>query len=810
MALELWTSGIAHAGVAPGAPAWAPSRLRFSVTGVVQGVGFRPFVHRLALELDLVGLVGNDSCGVFIEVEGSEPALEQFGARLIGEAPPLAHIERVVATAIDTVGENGFRIVESAPAVGARSLVPPDVAVCAQCLAEVADPAGRRHRYPFTNCTNCGPRFTIIGALPYDRPTTTMAAFSMCAACRAEYEDPGDRRYHAQPVACPDCGPRVAFERGGSVVFGTDQVIGRAQASLAAGEVVAVKGVGGYHLGCDAKSDAALVRLRERKGRVDKPFAVMVPDVAAARELAWVDDAEAAALESAARPIVLVRRRRHASISTLVAPGNPLIGLMLPYTPLHYLLFRPVPEAASVLGPLAAGGAEPGAAWAGAPVPRALVLTSGNVSDEPICTDDGEARVRLGALADAFITHDRPIFVPCDDSVIRVIDGQVQPVRRSRGFAPLPVHLPVEVAPTLAVGGELKNTFCLAAGRHAFVSQHLGDMGSRETLETFERCVDSFVKMYSIEPERWAADPHPRYATRRWAMARAGEEHVVAVQHHHAHVAAVMAEHGLDGSSPVIGVAFDGTGYGIGDDGGPEIWGGEVLVADYGGFARAGHLRPLLLPGGDAAVRNPCRVAVAYLTALGIDFDRALPAAAACDDMELAVVRRQVEGNIGCTPATSMGRLFDAVASLLGVRHRISYEAQAAIELEGLASQAGLEPAPPPWSFAIDDQAVIDPRPVLQGLVADLSAGAEPAELSLGFHRAVAEAASHVAVLVRSRRGSLPVALTGGVFQNELLTRLTRAALDEEGFEVLTHRLVPPNDGGLSLGQAIVAGYGRS
>ena len=766
----------------------ASVRRRLIVTGLVQGVGFRPFVHRLATELGLAGFVGNDAACVFIEVEGPQCVLDQFAARMVSEAPVLARVESVRTIAVVSVHEPGFRIVASTSAAGVRTLVPPDVAACQDCMDEVLDGDDRRYRYPFTNCTNCGPRFTIIRDLPYDRPSTTMDGFPMCPACRAEYEDTDDRRYHAQPVACPACGPRIAFERGGLVVFGTDRVLAAAQQSLADGEVVAVKGIGGYHLGCDGASDTALERLRVRKGRVDKPFAVMVADVAVARELAVIDDDEEAALRSPQRPIVLVRRRGDAPVSSLVAPGNPLIGVMLPYTPLHHLLFLPVPGAIAVPR-------------------RVLVLTSGNLSDEPICIDDADAQRRLGALADAFLTHDRPIHAPCDDSVIRVMDGQLQPVRRSRGYAPMPVSLAVEVVPTLAVGGELKNTFCIASGRHAWISQHIGDMGNLETLDAFGRSVDDFLQMYAIEPVRWAVDRHPGYGTRRWVVRRAPSSSVVEVQHHHAHVAAVMAEHGLDGSSPVVGFAFDGTGYGVGDDGRPQIQGGEVLVADYAGFERAGHLRPLPLPGGDAAVRNPCRTAVAYLTALSVGFDRALPAAAACDDVELDVVRRQVQRNVGCVPTTSMGRLFDAVASLLGVRHRISYEAQAAVELEALAEHGTIDPWAPRWSFAVGDDAVIDAAPVVRGLVDDLLAGVEPADLALGFHGSVARAVRQVADLLRSGRGSMPVVLTGGVFQNALLTRLTTDGLERDGLEVLTHRLVPPNDGGLSLGQAVIAGY---
>lgn len=764
-------------------------RRRLLVSGVVQGVGFRPFVYRLAVELGLQGFVGNDPSGVFVEVEGPAEALDSFAARLASEPPSLAVVTAVDAHTIACVGDTGFRIVASGGADGLVTSVPPDVAVCPDCLAEVLDPGDRRFRYPFANCTSCGPRYTIIRDLPYDRPATTMAAFDLCSACRAEYEDPADRRYHAQPIACPACGPQLSFRRGTDLVTGTDASLVAAQAVLAAGGVVAVKGVGGYHLACDAGSDTAVGALRRRKGRSDKPFAVMVADLDEVRALADVDDVEAAALLSPARPIVLLRRRVGAAVSDLVAPGASRLGVLLPYSPLHHLLFAPVPGSAVA--------------------PRAtLVLTSANLSNEPICTDDAEARVRLGPLVDAFLTHDRPIHVPCDDSVVRVVDGLVQPVRRSRGFAPLPVALPVEVAPTLAVGGELKNTFCLATGRQAWVSPHVGDMENLETLDAFERGVDGFRRMYRIDPTVCAVDGHPQYLTGRWARRHVAPEEIVEVQHHHAHVAAVMAEHGLDGTQPVVGMAFDGTGYGVGDDGRPEIWGGEVLLADYKGFERVGHLRSLPLPGGDAAVRNPCRVALAYCAALGIDLAEHSPSVAACDPVERGVVRRQVERNLHCTPTTSMGRLFDAVSSLVGVRHRISYEAQAAMELEVLAEQATTS-APPPWLFALSPTGVIDPEPVLRGVVGALDAGALAPDVARWFHEAVARATLDAARLVAARHGRRPVALTGGVFQNTLLARLTRLGLEGDGFEVLSHRLVPPNDGGLSLGQAVIAGVAR-
>lgn len=767
------------------------------VTGVVQGVGFRPYVYRLAGELGLVGFVGNDAVGVFVEVEGDAATLDTFVGRLADEAPRLARVDSIESTTIGPTGGTEFTIVESVDADGPRTLVPPDVATCPACLADLRDPADRRYRYPFTNCTDCGPRFTIIRDLPYDRLATTMAGFAMCPDCAREYRDPNDRRYHAQPVACPACGPQLRFERSGAAATsGTDAVLSAVHAALAAGEVVAIKGLGGYHLACDATDDASVVRLRERKGRVDKPFAVMVRDLESARAIAVLGDVEEAVLAGAARPIVLVRRRPDGAVAPGVAPGNPLIGVMLPYTPLHHLLFEPVPGAHV------------------AP-PTVIVLTSGNRSDEPICFDDADARSRLDALADAFCTHDRPIEVPCDDSVVRVIDGEVQPIRRSRGYAPLPVSLPVEVRPVVGVGGELKNTCCVASGRQAWVGQHVGDMENLETLEAFEASVTAFTRMYRVEPEAYGVDLHPGYLTRRWAVdrfarggvdriARGGVDRIVDVQHHHAHVAALMAEHGLDGSARLLGVAFDGTGFGTAADGTTQIWGGEVLLADYDGFERVGHLVPLPLPGGDGGVRNPCRIAVAYLTALGIDVDPRVPSVAACDPTELAVTVRQVERGVGCVPTTSMGRLFDVIASLLGVRHRVTYEAQAAIELEVLAEQGVPDRAH--LRFGLDADGAIDPGPLLTDLVASVLDGNETADLALAFHVAVADAIRTVADRARATGYAGPVGLTGGVFQNSLLTRLARRALDDAGFTVLMHRVVPPNDGGLALGQAVIAG----
>jgi hydrogenase maturation protein HypF len=754
-------------------------RQRIRVCGVVQGVGFRPHVHRLATALGLSGFVGNDTEGVFVEVEGPTDAVERFGSRLVAEAPPMALIEGVEVRPLDLLGDHGFRIVDSKETSGAVTLLPPDVAVCDDCLAELVDPGDRRHRYPFINCTNCGPRFTITRRLPYDRPNTTMAGFPLCAECARQYHDPGDRRFHAQPLACPVCGPRLWFEGSdGSLVNGSDAALAETQRALADGQVVAIKGIGGYHLACDATNGRAVDELRRRKHRPDKPLAVMVADLEAAERLAHLDPVACGLLTSPQRPIVLVDRRPATPLAPSVAPGSPQLGLLLPYSPLHHLLFAPVP------------GTD-------APVPGPLVMTSGNLTDEPICHDDVDARARLGEIADAWLVHDRPIHMPCDDSVVRVEGGGELPVRRARGFAPLPVRLPFDSAPLLATGGEMKNTFCLATGRHAWVSQHLGDVGSLETVQAYERALDLFARCYQVTPTRSAADAHPGYQIRQWA-----EDHtdgpVALVQHHHAHIASVMAEHAVPDGHEVVGFAFDGTGYG--PDG--AVWGGEVLIASYGDFRRATHLAYVPLPGGDAAVRHPARVALAHLWAAGIPWDDGLAPVRDLSSETRAVLARQFERDIECVPTSSMGRLFDAVSSLVGLRHTVSFEAQAAMELEALASShRGPTPA---YRFDTDDGR-IDAAPVIAGIADDMRSGRPPGGVALGFHHAVASMMADRAAHLAGETGIGTVALSGGVFQNALLLGLARDRIRAEGLEVLTHRVVPPNDGGLSLGQVAVA-----
>lgn len=773
-----------------------PHRRRVTVRGVVQGVGFRPYLYGLATELALAGHVTNTPEGVVAEVEGSAAAVARFCDLIAAQAPPLACVESVQHREMPPVGGTAFAILTSRTGGPARTLVSPDSATCADCLAELAAPADRRHRHPFVNCTHCGPRFTIVTGVPYDRANTTMAGFAMCPDCAREYADPADRRFHAQPVACPACGPRLRLVLAQEARLGNAEEpdpVTEARALLKRGAILAVKGLGGYHLACDASNPETVALLRRRKARGDKPFAVMARTADDVRHLVRLSPAERRLLEGRARPVVLVRRRPHPSYAPgdlrpadAVAPGSPDLGVMLPYTPVHHLL-------------LGLPGDPDG--------PRLLVMTSGNLSGEPIVTDDNEALERLAHLADAWLTHDRPIHVPCDDSVVRVCDGEPLVIRRSRGYAPLPVSLPLAVRPALAVGGDLKNAFCLGAGRQAWLSAHIGDMDDVGTQRVFERAVAQLESITGVRPETLVRDRHPGYRSAGWADRNAAHRPVVRVQHHHAHIAAAMAEHGLDGTRPVIGVAFDGTGHG--DDG--AVWGGEFLCADYDRFTRFGHLAYVPLPGGDAAVRRPYRMALAHLRAAGIDWSDDLACTTACPPDELHVLERQLERGLNCVPTSSMGRLFDAVSSLAGVCHRAGYEAQAAVELEGAALHAPADDTTA-YAFALhasqesrDGAVRADPAPVLAAIVGDLRVGVEPALVAARFHRGVTGLVHRMCARARERHGLDTVALTGGVFANTLLSSACAATLREDGFTVLRHHLVPPNDGGLALGQLMVA-----
>ncbi|MFD0547090.1 carbamoyltransferase HypF [Streptomyces mexicanus] len=776
------------------APATGRVRRRLTVRGTVQGVGFRPYVHRLAADLALAGFVGNTPDGVLIEVEGPADDVTRFCDLLARKPPPLAAVTGIGTEDVPATGTTeAFAIRPSEQSTG-RTQLPPDTATCADCLRELADPGDRRHRHPFLTCTHCGPRFTVATALPYDRAATTMAGFPLCPACAREYTDPADRRFHAQPVACPDCGPRLrlvpAPDSGLRPARDAD-ALAAARALLAAGRIVAVKGLGGYHLACDATDARAVATLRARKERGGKAFAVMCADLATAESIAHLTDAERAALTGPARPIVLLRRRTPGTgprPADQVCPGSPHLGVMLPYTPVHTLLFG-LP------------GDPPG--------PRLLVMTSGNRSGEPIVTDDGEALTRLAGIADAWLAHDRPIACPCDDSLLRVrLDGTTQVLRRSRGFVPRPLTLPVPVRPALAVGGDLKNAPCVGDGDQAWFGPHIGDLGDLAGLDAARRAEAHLLNLTGVTPGLVAADRHPGYHSARWARRRSAALPVpapVLVQHHHAHIASAMAEHGLDGTTPVIGVAFDGTGYG--DDG--TVWGGEVLLADYTGHRRFAHLAPAPLPGGDAGVANPCRLALARLWAAGLPWDADLPSVAACTSGELSLLRRQLERDLACVPTSSMGRLFDAVASLAGVCHRAHYEAQAALELEAAAAQAwDADAAAYPFALTTSAGALAcDPAPLLRALVADLRHGTPAPVLAARFHRGLARAVAEICRRARAATGLSTVALTGGVFANGLLEQECTALLTGDGFTVLRHGEVPPNDGGLALGQLMVAAH---
>lgn len=740
----------------------------------MQGVGFRPFVYGLASRFRVAGHVGNDVHGVFIDAEGSAADVERFLTAVRDDAPPLAEVEHVTVSEAAPLGAREFTIVASEAGGTRNTLVSADSATCQDCLRELHDPADRRYSYPFINCTNCGPRFTIVRDVPYDRPLTTMSDFPMCEGCAAEYHDPTDRRFHAQPVCCPECGPHVTLTGpGGDVVEG--EPIATAAELLRRGRVLAVKGLGGYHLAADASSEAATAALRARKHREDKPFAVMAPSLAEARSLCTVDATAERMLTGRRRPIVLLDRRRGTNVAGPVAPGNRQLGVMLPYTPLHHLLLE------RFRGP--------------------MVLTSGNVSDEPIAYTDDDAYTRLAGIVDAFLTHDRPIHVRADDSVTRPFRDHHTVLRRSRGYAPEPIAVPWEFArPVLACGAELKNTFCLAQGNHAFVSQHIGDLENYETLRSFQDGVEHFERLFEIRPEVVAHDLHPDYLSTKYAQERAGVE-LVGVQHHHAHIAACLADNRETG--PVIGVAFDGTGFGT--DG--TIWGGEFLLADLTGFTRVGHLRAVPLPGGASAIRQPWRMAVSYLDAA---FDGEIPGAlrVLARNPSWRSVASLAESGTNAPPTSSAGRLFDAAAALLGVRDAVNYEGQAAIELEQLADLD--EGGSYPIAVGAGPVVTLDGTQIVRAVADDIGTGVPVPVIAARFHNGVVDAIVRTCELLRESHGTATVALSGGVFQNLLLLTRTVDRLSERDFRVLTHSRVPCNDGGISLGQAVVAGASRA
>jgi hydrogenase maturation protein HypF len=753
------------------------------VTGVVQGVGFRPHVYRLATEEVLSGFIGNDTDGVTIEVEGPVARVDAFLERLRTEAPPLSRIDSIEVSEIAATGETGFRIVASEVLGRVSTGIPADAATCADCLRELLDPGDRRYGYPFLNCTNCGPRFTITRSIPYDRPQTSMARFKMCPQCQAEYDDPLNRRFHAQPNACWVCGPRVWLVSVEGAAIDLADPVAACVDRLVAGEIMAIKGVGGFHLSVDATNEGAVMRLRVRKHRYGKPLAVMVKDVEAARAVCALTAEEEALLLTSARPIVLARKKEGSGIAESVAPGVPWLGVFLPYAPLQHLLFADTRV-------------------------KALVMTSANLSEEPIAIDNEEALSRLGAIADAFLMHDREILQRCDDSVAAVVDGAPQLIRRARGFVPLGVGLSLDAPPLLAVGGHLKNVFALARGRFVYQSQHLGDLENLTGLEFFKESLAHLMRTFEIEPQTVVHDLHPGYLSTTWAKEWADERGLktIAVQHHHAHVAGCMAEQGLTGA--VIGLALDGTGYGT--DG--RIWGGEVLIARLDGFERWAHLEYVPMPGGDAAVKEPWRMALGALHAADFDVEseqivKLLGAQAG----EVRVLRRMVERGINSPMTSSLGRLFDAVAAVVLNRRIVDYEAQAAIELEGIAvdekdrfEQGSYVPELHTAEEGAESVNVIRTGKMWKAVLDDLWRGVPARRISARFHAGIAEGFINAAANARIKTSINVVALSGGCMANRRLARLLRAGLEEEGFTVLQHRNVSPGDGGLSYGQAVV------
>ncbi len=781
------------------------TRAQIQIKGIVQGVGFRPFVFALAEKNSLKGQVLNNAVGVLVDVEGEGEKIERFINSIKTAPPPLAFIESVTQKNVsEKANFQSFEILASQ--TNGKKFVPvsADIATCADCLREMSDPNDRRYLYPFINCTNCGPRFTIIENIPYDRAMTTMRDFKMCAECLSEYENPHDRRFHAEPTACEKCGPTVflhfasessKFKVQSSKSENCFDVISQTQQLLQNGKIIAVKGIGGFHLVCDARNDAALQTLRERKGRVDKPFAVMCRNLETAKSLCEISEAEENFLTGKERPIVLLKKREN-DLSKLIAPGNQFLGVMLPYAPLHFLLFD------------------------SDEMPDVLVMTSGNFSNEPIVKDNDEAMEKLANLADAFLLHDRDIYVQCDDSVIRIIQNskfKIQnsktknqlpitnyqlPIRRSRGYAPFPVKLPFDVPNILAVGGELKAAFCLTREDYAFMSQHIGDMENLETLRAFERSFGQMKNLFQIEPEIFACDKHPGYLSSNWARKIAINNEkikLVEVQHHRAHIASVMAENGLGEDEKIIGFAFDGTGYG--DDG--AIWGGEVFIGGYEDFERVAHLEYFPLAGGDAAIKKPYRVALALLREAEIDWNENLSCVSFCPPTERKILAKQLENNLNTIPTSSFGRLFDAVASLANVRQKITYEAQAAIEFEALIDDSIRDFYR--FDLTKGDIIKINWKNLIREIEKDVSAETPVSTIAAKFHNAVANLILNLSRILREKFSLEKIALSGGCFQNAALLKRATALLSENDFEIFTHQKVPPNDGGLALGQAVIA-----
>ncbi len=749
--------------------------LKVRVYGIVQGVGFRPFVYTLAHRFQLTGWVRNTSSGVEIEVNGSQQNIHSFLQALYDDKPPLARIDRLESEPCLPNGYQQFDIIASQPEEGQFIPVSPDLSICPDCQRELFDPDDRRYRYPFINCTNCGPRFSIVRDIPYDRPLTTMASFEMCTACRREYDDPFNRRFHAQPIACPRCGPQIWFQVNGKRQAEGEDALKLARQWLQQGKILAIKGLGGYHLACDATNSAAVAELRRRKRRSEKPFALMAFNLEMVRRHCILNLEEEKLLLSPQKPIVLLERHPASSVALEVAPKQQTLGVMLAYTPLHLLLLEPAPG-----------------------FPELLVMTSGNLSEEPICYEDEEAMRRLGKMADAFLLHDRPIHTRVDDSVCRVIEGLPYLIRRARGYAPDPLSVAESLPSALATGTELKNTFCLTRDRYAFLSHHIGDMQNYETLRSFEEGIAHYERLFRIQPEIIACDLHPDYLASRYAHQRAEQEQLplIQVQHHHAHLAACLADNEWTSTEPVIGLIFDGTG--LGTDG--AIWGGEVLVGGYSGYQRCYHLAYTPLSGGDVSIQKPARMALSHLWQAGLDWEPdLLPAKTLCYE-ERTALRAQLEYRINTPLTSSIGRLFDAISSLIGICQVNTYEGQAAIEMEAVAdpSETGY------YVFDIEENKIL-PNRLLHQVIRDWRAGVAIPTLSARFHNSIVHLAIELCRRIHKDSGHFVVALSGGVWQNRFLLTRTIQELRREKFIVLVHHRVPANDGGVALGQVFVA-----
>lgn len=748
--------------------------LKIHINGIVQGVGFRPWVYSLAVKSRLTGWILNSSNGVDIQVSGEKNDMDDFIQTLINHPPPLSQIDSMEFVDIEPFDSDNFKILDSRTLVNAYLPVSPDISTCDDCLREMFNPQDRRYRYPFINCTNCGPRFSIAKDIPYDRHNTTMASFQMCPACQREYNNPLDRRYHAQPTACPDCGPQVQLIIEGKVIADADEAILLSRQLIKEGKILSIKGIGGYHLACDARNSQAVSALRDRKKRSDKPFALMAYDMEAISKYCLITEGAKSLLTSKERPIVLLPVKNLFDLSGDIAPRQNHLGFMLPYSPLHHLLLQPDND-----------------------VPQIWVMTSANLSEEPVAYRDEEALERLNHVADAFLIHNREIHIRVDDSVGSVFSNEMQPIRRARGYAPCPIRTSADLPQIFAAGAELKNTFCLTRDHYAFISHHIGDLENLETFIAYREAVEHYQRLFRIQPEVIACDLHPDYLASRFAkqLANEGSLKLVEVQHHHAHLASCLADN-QRWKETAIGLIYDGTG--LGNDG--AIWGGEVLVGNCGKFKRAYHLRYIPLAGGDASIRTPARMALSYLWRYELDWDEALPPVKALCMEDRALLRIQLEKNINTMETSSMGRLFDAVSSLIGIRHRINYEGQAAIELESSIedSDSGFYPV-------TLGNGIIDTQPLIEALISDLKRGLSSHQISSRFHQSIAVMSLEICKKIRAEKDINLVALSGGVWQNKFLFSKTYQLLKQDGFDMIIHKNVPANDGGLSLGQAFIA-----